>query len=141
MSSVWQRATGMVESGQLVPLRPERLAAILASLEGQRVEAAFRREQRRRTLPQNALLHVLVWAIANETGETPLRTKRLATLEALGVEDGLISKRVLGRRVLDVKPTASLSRGECSRVIETLVEHCGFLNLQRPAAEDVEVLA
>lgn len=141
MKEVWQRATGTASAGQFLPLHPPRVKAILEALEAQRIEVAFRREARRRSLLQNAKLHVLASAIADETGESLLRTKRLATLEALGIEDGIVEETLLGQRLRDVRPTSTLSRRECSLVIDKLLDQCRFLELKPPRDEDVEVIA
>lgn len=143
--TVWLRATGMARGGHFEPLHPARVKAILDGLEAQRIEVAYRREVRRRTLPQNAKIHVLAAAIADYTGESMLRTKRLATLGALGLEDGLVDPTLIDRRrrlrFKDVRPTACLSRREGSRVIETLLEQLDFLEIPQPRDEDHEVMA
>ena len=113
----------------------------MKGLEGRRVEMAIRTEDPGRNLPQNAYLHVLARLIAQESGETLERVKRLAVLHALGVEAGTSSEVILGVEVVIVKPTSTLKKAEASLVLDWLLAKCEFLNLTPPRPDQVEVMA
>lgn len=138
--SVWHRLTGVSEGGHFIPDDSKRSAAVLRSLEGKRVEVAVRRETLDRNLDQNALLHVLVHLIADHTGETVDRLKRRATLEAIGLERGLVKETILNREVLMVRHTSDLTKPECSEVIDYLKDKCSFLEIPLPRESEVEVM-
>lgn len=139
--NVWLRLTGTCKGGRFIPDSRDRLDGIMQELDGQRFEMAIRPETRNRTLPQNALLHVLVNLIADHTGETVTRVKRVATLEALGIERGTTREQILGQTIYEVRHTSDLDTEECSLVVDKLQEHCKFLELSPPRDEDVEVLS
>ena len=123
------------------PFDGPRLRATMKGLEGRRVEMAIRPEDPGRNLPQNAYLHVLARLIAQESGETLERVKRLAVLHALGVEAGTSSETILGVEVVIVKPTSTLKKAEASLVLDWLLAKCEFLNIRPPNPDQVEVMA
>ena len=140
MSEPWDRFVGVVTEGKVRPFDGSRLKATMRGLEGKRVEMAIRTEDPGRNLPQNAYLHVLARLIAQESGETLERVKRLAVLHALGVEAGTSSEVILGVEVVIVKPTSTLKKAEASAVLEWMIEKCEFLNIRPPNREEVEVM-
>ena len=123
------------------PFDVPRLKATMKSLEGRRVEMAIRPEDPGRNLPQNSYIHVLARLIAQESGETLERVKRLSVLHALGVEAGTSTETILGVQVVIVKPTSSLKKAEASLVLDWLLQKCEFLNIRPPAPDQVEVMA
>ena len=141
MTDVWHRFVGRSELGHFRPLDVRRMYEVLREFDGQMVEVAVHKHRPKRTLPQNSKLHVLVHLIAKHTGENEVRIKRMATLEALGIEAGTTRETILGREIYEVRHTSDLSKDELSQVIDRLLQHCRFLELMPPADEDVEVLA
>lgn len=138
---VWYRLTGaFLANGERVPGDRAFEAAVFKSLTGQRYELAIRREQGKRTLPQNSKIHVLARLVSKETGEPLDDVKRRVTLEALGVEAGTNKTTILGREFLIVRPTHTLKKAEGSLVIERLLDNCRFLNIRIPRDEQVEVM-
>lgn len=113
----------------------------MAALEGRRVELAIREEPKSRSLPQNSYLHVLCKVLAEETGETLVRMKRLAVLSALGVEDGTARETLLGQEFLEVRRTSDLTKGEAAKVLDWLLQQCSFCGVTPPKPEHVEVMA
>ena len=136
----WHRLVGMMIRGEFIPDDFQRWKNLRRHYEGKRVELAVRRETVNRTLPQNALLHVLARLIAHETGETLDRVKRHATLEALGIEAGTEKQTILGREVLIVRHTSDLTKAECTTVVDRLKDQCAFLEIPLPAESSVEVM-
>src|SRR5690348_4865426 len=109
-----------------------RLDKAVAQWEGKRVEVALREEPKHRSLDQNAFIHVLARLIAQHTGETELRTKRIATLEALGPENVMSTEVILGREIHTIRGTGELRKEEASLVIDWLLEQCSFLGITAP---------
>lgn len=141
MSEPWARFVGNVEGGKVRPFDKDRLHSVMVALEGKRVELAIREEPKSRSLPQNAYLHVLARLLAEETGETLLRMKRLAVLSALGVEEGTTKETLLGKEFLEVRPTSDLNKGEAAKVLDWLLQQCSFCGVTPPKPEHVEVMA
>lgn len=138
---VWHRLTGLaLDEGRFAPDHWQRWHALLKLHEGKRVEVAIRPERPNRTLPQNALLHVLARLVADETGDTLDHVKRHATLEALGIEGGTEKQTILGREVLIVRHTSDLSKSEVSLIVDRLKDHCAFLEIPIPDESHVEVM-
>jgi hypothetical protein len=96
--------------------------------------------RKKRSLDQNALIHVLAEQIAVESGHTLLETKRRATLEALGVEEGIEAYTLFGKDFIEVRGTSTLNTGECSKVIDVLIRQAEFLGIVPRNAEHVEVM-
>lgn len=113
----------------------------MKELDGQRFEMAIRKERKNRTLPQNAKLHVLCQMIADHTGETVTRVKRVATLEALGIERGTTREQILGQTIYEVRHTSDLDTEETSLVIDRLLDNCKFLEVTLPKDDEVEVIS
>ena len=137
---VWHRFVGLSEGGKFHPREADRLKSVLRENEGRDVEVAIRPARKNRTLDQNALIHVLANQIAEMSGHSVLAIKRRATLEALGVEDGLILFEWQGRTFTDVRGTSELSTGEASKVVDVLLKQADFLNIPRPNPEHYESL-
>jgi hypothetical protein len=110
----------------------------------QRLECLLALERRNRTIPQNKILHALAdkiaEQIAGESGHSKLEIKRFATLEALGVEEGLIVFEWQGQRLTDVKKTSDMSVEQCSRLVDVLKRQAEGLRLVPRNAEHVEVI-
>lgn len=138
--TTWQRFTGRAMDGRFHPVDPHRLRKQLQEWEGREIEVAVRIARKNRTLPQNALIHVLAGQIAEESGHTMLEIKRLATLEALGAEAGLIVFQWQGKTLTDVRGTSELSSEEASRVVDILIAQAEGLGITPRNAETVEVM-
>ena len=142
MKDVWRRVTGQVSApgGIFVADDNQRCVALRRLYAGKRVEIAIRPERPNRTLPQNALLHVLARLVADQTGDTIDLVKRRATLEALGIEGGTEKQVILGREVLIVRHTSDLSKSEVSLIVDRLKDQCAFLEIPIPDPSSVEVM-
>jgi hypothetical protein len=141
MSEPWARFVGNVEGGKVRPFDKDRLQGVMLALQGKRVELAIREEPKDRTLSQNGHIHVLTRALSDYTGETELRTRRMATLAALGAEVALRRDTVLGIETVDVRGTSELTKAEGSKVIDWLLQQCSFCGVIPPKPEHVEVIA
>jgi hypothetical protein len=140
MPDIWVRFTGRVD-GSFRCGEPSRLKALWEAWKGKDVEVAVRPARRKRTMPQNKKLHALAGLIAEQQGETKLRVKRRATLEALGVEQAMADKFKYGDvLVIDVRGTSDLTVSECSAVVEVLLKHAAFLNIPEPDWNAIEVM-
>jgi hypothetical protein len=137
--TTWHRFTGKSEGGFRCS-DPSRLKALWQELQGKEVEVCVRVARKKRSLDQNALIHVLAEQIAVESGHTLLETKRRATLEALGVEEGIEAYTLFGKDFIEVRGTSTLNTGECSKVIDVLIRQAEFLGIVPRNAEHVEVM-
>lgn len=135
MSEPWERFSGTVREGKLRMDQRIRLDKTVAQWEGKRVEVALREEPKHRSLDQNAYIHVLARLIAQESGESVDRIKRLGTLTALGIEAGTTKETILGQELVIVRRTSELRKEEASRLIDWLLEKCSFLGITAPKAE------
>lgn len=140
MSELWHRFTGDMIDCQPVVRDRNRWNGLKQAMDGTAFEIAIRPERRHRTLPQNAMLHVLATVIAKHTGDSVLVVKRRATLEALGLDEGQFEYEYQGVWRKEVRPTSSLSRSEESLVIDRLIQTCEFLAINPPREEEVEVM-
>lgn len=140
MPEVWDRFVGVVAGGKICPTESRRFGLLVRSLDGKRIELAIREELDGRTLDQNAYLHVLAKLIAKESGEGLDRVKRLAVLEALGIEAGTEKETILGREITIVRRTSELRKEEASRLIDWMLDKCAFLGINTPSREQVEVM-
>lgn len=141
MSEIWHRFTGDMIDGQPVIRDRSRWLKLKQSMDGTPFEIAIRPERRHRTLPQNSMLHVLATVVSKHTGDSVLVVKRRATLEALGLDEGMFTYEYHGEIRKEVRPTSSLSRSEESLVIDRLLQTCEFLSLTPPREEECEVMA
>jgi hypothetical protein len=141
VSEPWDRFVGRVEGGRLRPSDKDRLQASIKALEGKSVELAIRQEPTKRTLPQNAHMHVLIRLLADAMGETELYTKRLAVLSALGVEAGSTKYTVLGREWNEARHTSDLGKDEASKVVDWLLAQCEFVGVRVPRPDQIAEVA
>jgi len=139
MPDVWERFVGRMD-GRFHPLEPERFQQAIRNLTGKRVEIAIRQEKQKRTLDQNAYLHVIAREISKASGESEDRIKQLAVLEAIGLEAGTTKTILLGREFLNVRSTASLRKEEASKVLDWMLDKAAFLELRLPDRAQVEVM-
>jgi hypothetical protein len=137
--TAWHRFTGKSEGGFRCS-DPSRLKALWQELQGKEVEVCVRVARRNRSLPQNAIIHVLAEQIAEESGHSKLEIKRLATLEALGAEAGLILFQWQGKTLTDVRGTSELNTTEASAVVDVLIRQAEGLGIVPRNAEHVEVM-
>ncbi len=140
LPDVWLRFVGRADDGHFHPLEPSRLKAALQEWNGKEIEVAVRIARRNRTLPQNSYIHVLAPQIAEHSGHSLLEVKRRATLEALGVEAGLILFDWQGKTYTDVRGTSELSTIEASKVVDVLLKQAAFLDIPRPNPDHYEVM-
>jgi hypothetical protein len=138
--TTWSRWIGRAQGGKFYPVDRNRLEAQLREWEGKEIEVAVRIARRNRTLPQNAIIHVLAEQIADESGHSMLEVKRMATLEALGAEVGLIVFEWQGKTLTDVRGTSELNTEEASRVVDVLIRQAEGLGIVPRNAEHVEVM-
>jgi hypothetical protein len=138
--TTWDRFTCRADGGRWYFTDRHRLEQYLRDREGKELEVCVRIARKNRTLPQNSIIHALADQIADETGHSLLEIKRLATLEALGAEEGLIVFEWQGRTLTDVRGTSELSSSEASRVVDVLIRRCEELEIRPRNAEHVEVM-
>lgn len=141
MSEVWFRSIGKVREGKFHARDSRRLQEAMKGLEGQAAEICIRPEQLKRNLPQNAKINVLAREIATTSGEEFERIKRLAVLEALGIEAGTAKETILGKEITIVRGTSTLTKDEASKVLDWMVDKAAFLEIKEPRWEEVEVMA
>jgi len=141
LPEVADRFVGVVAGGKVCPSEVRRFHRLVKDLEGKRIELVLMPERENRSLDQNAYLHVLAKLIAKESGESLDRVKRLAVLEALGIEAGTEKETILGREITIVRRTSDLRKEEASRLIEWALDKCVFLGINVPTREQVEVVA
>jgi hypothetical protein len=140
MPEVWERFVGVVAGGKICPTEGRRFNATVHALEGKRIELAIREEVIGRSLDQNAYIHVLAREISKASGENMNRVKRLAVLDALGIEAGTEKEVILGKEMTIVRRTSELKKDEASKVIEWMLDKCSFLGLTVPSREQVVAL-
>lgn len=115
----------------------ERWTRVLDSLDGENVDILIRKAVERRNLPQNALLHVLVHAISEHSGEPPWRVKEVAVLETLGPEEGAHSYVKDGQTIYSFKSTADLTKDQCSAAIDWLRRELESQHVPEPDPDKV----
>ena len=139
MSELAHRFTADVLGARPVLRDRKRFDAVLAGLDGCEVEILIRKARKRRSLPQNAMLHALARGIAAHTGEELWKVKARAVLSVLGLEDGLVSFTFNGSDFVRPKSTADLTRAEGARVIDWLLDTSADLGVPPPDPEKVGV--
>jgi len=137
---VWVRFTGQPWAGHFLPSDCRRYQQFMMTHTGIDLEVAIRPVRQKRTLPQNAKLHVLAHLIAAHTGESVDRIKRLAVVNGLGIEGGTEKDVILGQTVTIVRRTSDLTKDEASPVLEWLIERANELSIPEPNWDDVEVM-
>lgn len=139
MPDVWERFVGKMD-GRFHPAEPDRFQKTIRDLAGKYVEVAIRPERGKRTLDQNAYLHVVAREVSKASGESEDRIKQLAVLESLGLEAGTTKTVLLGREFLNVRSTSSLRKHEASKVLDWLLDKAAFLEVRLPNREQVQVM-
>lgn len=141
MSEVWFRSVGKVREGKFHARDSSRLQEAMRGLEGRAAEICIREEQLKRNLPQNSKINVLAREIAIKSGEEFERIKRLAVLEALGIEAGTAKDTILGKQITIVRGTSSLFKDEASKVLDWMIDRAAFLEIPEPNWDEVEVMS
>jgi len=115
-----------VKGGRLQKNASRHIADELARHEGKRVEIKIRRVSSKRTLPQNAYLHLLFTLFTNELnalGNTfqmievkELLKTKFATMDVFNEATG----EVIGQRV---KGTSEMTKGEMIEFIDSIIRY------------------
>lgn len=115
-----------IKDGRLQKNASQHIAAELKRHEGKRVEIKIRRISSKRTLPQNAYLHLLFTIFTNELnalGNTfamievkELLKTKFATIDVYSEATG----EIIGQRV---KGTSEMSKGEMIEFIDNIIQY------------------
>lgn len=115
-----------VKNGRLQKNASQNIAAEIQRHEGKRIEVKIRRISSKRSLPQNAYLHLLFTIFTNELnalGNTfqmievkELLKTKFATMDVFNEATG----EVIGQRV---KGTSEMSKGEMIEFIDSIIQY------------------
>ena len=115
-----------VKDGRLQKTASRNIAAEIQRHEGKRIEIKIRRVSSKRSLPQNAYLHLLFTLFTNELNAlgntfTMIEVKELlktkfATIDVINESTG----EVIGQRV---KGTSEMSKGEMIEFIDNIIRY------------------
>lgn len=133
----------VVKNGKFSPMVSNNIRAELARFEGKKVEVIIKKLSAKRSLEQNALIHVYCTILKdalNDLGNTftMLKVKEMMKKEFLSVDEiNMATGEVIGQTI---RGTSSLNKTECGEFIDNMIQWSAELGIILPIREEQQTL-